>query len=114
MVRVEGVGDERGNVGEWDGTNTDIDDLKRAEAKLRQDEQELRRITDAIPQAIIVLSPDDSVVYANQAVLEYTGLRMDEVLAPDSRTRIFHPEDRARLDDERRDGLARGAPFEYG
>ncbi len=113
MVHVEAVRDERGNVVQWYGTNTDIDDLKRAEAKLRQDEQELRRITDAIPQAIIVLSPEGSVVYANQAVLDYTGLRMDEVMAPDSRTRIFPLEDRARLDDERREGLERGLPFEY-
>ena len=35
----------------WYGTRTEIEDRKRAEEKLRQDERELRRITDAIPQA---------------------------------------------------------------
>ena len=39
----------------WYGVSTDIEDLKRAEDKLRQDEEELRRMTDAIPQAIVVL-----------------------------------------------------------
>src|SRR2546426_12061220 len=32
--------------------------------------------------------------------------------AADSRPRVFHPEDVARLLDQRRDGLARGVPFE--
>jgi len=32
--------------------------FKRAEAKLRKDEEELRRMTDAIPQTIIVLNPE--------------------------------------------------------
>src|SRR6185312_6483975 len=36
MVRAEPLRDERGNVVRWYGTNTDIEDLKRAEAKLRQ------------------------------------------------------------------------------
>jgi len=113
IVRVEPVRDERGNVVQWYGTNTDIEDLKRAEAKLRQDEQELRRITDAIPQTITVLSPEGTVVYANRAVVEYTGLTMDELTAGALRTRTFHPDDRARLEDQRWEGLMREVPFEY-
>ncbi|HEX6748324.1 MAG TPA: sigma 54-interacting transcriptional regulator [Longimicrobium sp.] len=112
MVRVEPVRDEHGNVVEWYGTNTDIEDLKRAEIRLRQDEQELRRITDAIAQTIHVLSPDGSFVYANRSLLDYTGLTMDEVLAPDFFARLFHPEDVARWWDERREALLRGVPFE--
>lgn len=38
IVRVEPMRDEQGNVLQWYGTNTDIDDLKRAEARLREDE----------------------------------------------------------------------------
>src|SRR5689334_7555755 len=37
---------------------------------------------------------------------------MDEVRFPDFRTRVFHPEDLARLQEERRRALARGLPFE--
>jgi formate hydrogenlyase transcriptional activator len=112
MVRVEPVLDEDGTVVEWYGTNTDIEDLKRAEIRLRQDEQELRQITDAIAQTIHVLSPDGSFVYANRSLLDYTGLKMDEVLAPDFFARLFHPEDVARWRDERREALLRGVPFE--
>jgi len=112
IVRAEPLCDERGNVVRWYGTNTDIEDLKRAEDRLRQDEQELRRITDAIPHTIVVLSPNGTALYANRSCLEYTGLTMEEVMASDFRTRVFHPEDVARLQGERRKALSRGVPFE--
>src|ERR1035438_2366696 len=71
LFRVEPLRDEFGNIVRWYGTNTDVDDLKQAQVKLRQDEEELRRITDAIPQAIIVLNPDGRTVYANRVTPEY-------------------------------------------
>lgn len=112
IIRVEPLCDERGNVVRWYGTNTDIEDLKRAEARLRQDEQELRGIVDAIPDTILVLSPNGTALYANRFFLDYLGLTMEEVMAPDFRTSVFHPEDVARLQDERREALTRGVPFE--
>jgi PAS domain S-box-containing protein len=85
---------------------------QRAHERIRHDEQELRRIIDAIPQTIVVLGPDGRTLYANQATLNYTGLTLDEVMAADFRTRVFHPDDVARLHDERQQALARGLPFE--
>src|SRR6266478_5961273 len=38
LCRSEPLRDESGNIVNWYGTDTDIDDLKRAEAKLRKDE----------------------------------------------------------------------------
>jgi len=95
-------------------TSTDIEDLKRAEAKLRQDEQELRGIVDAISQTIVVLGPDGAGLYANRPLLDYTGLTMEELMTPDVRGNpaFFHPEDWARLRDERGRGLSRAEPFE--
>ena len=112
MVRLEPLLDPSGSVVQWYGINTDIEDLKRAQAKLRDDERELRRIVDAIPQTIVVLNPEGRAVYANRSTLEYTGLTLDEVTGSDFRSRVFHPEDVARLADERRDALSRGQPFE--
>src|SRR6266498_5444553 len=112
LIRVEPLQDESGEIVRWYGTNTDIDDLKQTEAKLRQEEREVRRITDAIPQTIVVQGPDGSPIYANQAVLDYTGLTMEDVITSDFRARIFHPEDLERLREERRAALARGLPFE--
>jgi PAS domain S-box-containing protein len=50
LARYEPLRDEAGNVVNWYGTNTDIDDLKRAEQKLREDEREFHTITDTISQ----------------------------------------------------------------
>ena len=87
-------------------------EVQSSAERLRRDEQELRQITDAIPQTIIVLRSDGALLYANQAVLDFTGLTMEEVLAPGFRARIFHPEDVARVADERRTGLSGTQPFE--
>jgi formate hydrogenlyase transcriptional activator len=86
--------------------------LRTALRELESSEREARDIVDAIPQTIVVLSPDGAVLYANRSVLAYTGLTIDDVMAADFRTRVFHPEDVARLQDQRREGLTRGVPFE--
>jgi formate hydrogenlyase transcriptional activator len=104
--------DETGNIVRWYGTNTDIDDLKRTEEKLREDERELRRITEAIPQAIVVQDPNGTPLYANKATLDSTGLTAKDVCKLGFRERIFHPEDLERLRPERQVALSRGLPFE--
>src|SRR3989442_14154819 len=48
----------QGRIVRWNVLATDIDDWKKAEEELRREEQELRRMTDAIPQHIMVLAAD--------------------------------------------------------
>jgi formate hydrogenlyase transcriptional activator len=79
---------------------------------MQKSEGQLRQIVDAIPQSIVVLGPDGSVVYVNRTVLDYTGLSADEVREADFRPRVFHPEDVERLRETRRNGFARGLPWE--
>jgi formate hydrogenlyase transcriptional activator len=112
LIRVVPQFDAEGNVVRWFGSNTDIEDRKRAEKKLLEEERELRRITDAIPQTIVVLDSKGHPLYANQAMLDHTGLTMQDVLISDFRARIYHPEDLERVREERKAGLARGLPFE--
>src|SRR6266481_3528132 len=112
LIRVLPEFDAEGNVVRWFGSDTDIEDRKRAETKLLKDERELRRITDAIPHTIVVLDPKGNALYANQEMLDYTGLTMQDVLASDFRARTFHPEDLERVGEEREVGFARGLPFE--
>ena len=112
QVRGLPVRDAQGDIVRWNMLVADIDDRKMAEEKLRRDEQELRWMTDAIPQHIMVLAPDGTAVHANQSLLEFTGLTMGDVVADDFRTRFFHPEDVEQLRDERAKALARGLPFE--
>jgi formate hydrogenlyase transcriptional activator len=112
LIRAEPLRDETGKAVKWYGTSTDIEDRKQAEEKLRQDECELRQITDAIPQTIIVQDADGMPIYANKALLDYAGLTIEDVSRPDFRARIAHPEDFERLRDIRRAALLSGLPFE--
>jgi PAS domain S-box-containing protein len=92
LMRVEPLRDETGKIVRWYGVQTDIDDLKQIEEKLREEDRELRRITDAIPQTIVVLDPSGIPVYANQAMLDYTGLSAEDVLTSGFRERFSHPD----------------------
>jgi PAS domain S-box-containing protein len=69
LFRAEPLRDESGNIVNWYGTDTDIEDLK-------QHQYELRRITDAIPQAIVVQRPDGTPIYANQVTSNTPALRL--------------------------------------
>ncbi|MBK5280938.1 MAG: sigma 54-interacting transcriptional regulator [Nitrospiraceae bacterium] len=112
LIRVSPLRDEGGHIIRWYGTRTEIEDRKRAEEKLRQDEKELRRITDAIDQRIAVHEPDGKMLYANRVLLEYSGLSADDVMAEDFRARLIHPDDVERSRVARQQGLERGTPFE--
>jgi formate hydrogenlyase transcriptional activator len=113
LVRAEPLRDESGKVVKWYATSTDIEDRKQAEERLRQDERELRLIMDAIAQDIVVHDPDGTFIYANEAVLDYTGLTIDDITRADLESRIIHPEDFERVQDFRRAALLRGLPFEF-
>src|SRR5271169_5786163 len=112
FVRAEPLRDESGTVVKWYIVSTDIEDRKQAEEKLRQDERELRRITDTIAQMIVVHDPEGEPIYANQAMLDYTGLTIDDVTRREVRDRTIHPEDLGRFNKGRHAGLLRSVPFE--
>lgn len=104
--------DESGEIVRWCGASIDIDNQKKAEAQIRRDEQEFRQIIDLIPQQVLVLSPDGTVVYCNRVMLEYTGLSLEESLSDDAPAKIFHPEDVERVMRERQRKVKLGEPFE--
>jgi formate hydrogenlyase transcriptional activator len=113
LIQVEPFRNEVGRIVRWYGTSTDIEALKETEEKLREDEREVRQITEAIPQAVVVQDPCGVPIYANQATLDYTGLTAADVMAPTFRERIFHPEDLDKFRNERKAALARGLAFEF-
>jgi formate hydrogenlyase transcriptional activator len=112
LIRVVPLLDEQGDVVKWFGSNTDIEDRKQAEEKLRRDEIELRQITDAIPHNIVVMEPDGTRLYANRAFLEYTGIKPEDVNSDSFHAEKVHPDDLERLNNERQTGLERSEPFE--
>src|SRR3984885_1001540 len=94
------------------GAVTDFTTAKQAEGRRRQDEQELRQITDAIPQLIIVYSPEGRALHLNRGTLDYMGLSLEEVQAESFRDRVIHPDDVERFRNVRQNGLPKGVPFE--
>jgi formate hydrogenlyase transcriptional activator len=112
LIRVVPLLDGQGNVVKWFGSNTDIEDRKLAEEKLRQDERELRQITDAIPHNIVVMGPDGTRLYANRTFHEYTGIKPEDVNSDSFHAEKVHPDDLERLTNERQTGLERSEPFE--
>jgi formate hydrogenlyase transcriptional activator len=94
LIRINPLHDAQGRVVRWYGTRTDIDSLKQTEERVRQDERELRMVVDFVPQHLVVLDRAGRVLYANRAVLEYTGLTLTELLAhPDVWSDVVHADD---------------------
>jgi formate hydrogenlyase transcriptional activator len=115
LFRAEPLRDESGNIVNWYGTDTDIENLKRAEGKLRQDERELRQLIDFLPQHVVVLDTDGFLLHANQMMLAYYGRTLEEMQGAGTNDRIkrdLHPDDLERVRGERRRGLSSGLPFE--
>jgi formate hydrogenlyase transcriptional activator len=95
----------------WYMLLADIHERKIAEDKLRQDEEELRQITDAIPVVVHVLDADGTVLHVNRAASDYLGLAWENVPVADYVARFTHPEDLENQDWPQ--AIARGLPFEY-
>jgi PAS domain S-box-containing protein len=84
--------DESGAIIKWYGTNTDIDDRKRAEEALRIRELNLLQITETIPEMLWSASPDGAIDYCNGRFLDYTGFSPEQVMS-DGWMNLLHPDD---------------------
>jgi formate hydrogenlyase transcriptional activator len=93
-------------------TSSETPGVLRLLPEVKASEQEVRAIVDAIPHPISVYSPDGAFLYVNRAGREFAGITMQDVMAPDFRARLYHPDDIDRVRDERARALPRGVPFE--
>jgi len=88
LIRAVPLRDEQGKVVKWYGTSNDIEDLKRAEDRIRL-------IIDTIPTMAWTVRSDGVVDFVNQRWLEYTGLSFAEEMQDPNR--VVHPEDLPRV-----------------
>ena len=93
--------DDAGRVVKWYGVLTDIEDRRRAEDTIREQEAELRQMLDFAPELIVVFGPNFQRLYANRAALDYAGFTLEEWREDDGE--VVHPDDRA----SRRDQVGR-------
>jgi PAS domain S-box-containing protein len=94
LFRASPLCDESGKVVKWYGTNTDIEDRKRAEDALRSHEQNLRLLVDTIPGHVVTTTPTGEIELLNRRVLEYFDKTPKELVNWRTSDAI-HPDDLA-------------------
>ena len=103
LIRAVPLRDEPGNIVNWYGTSIDIEDLKRAEDRVRL-------VINTIPTMVWTLQPDGAVDFVNQRWLDYTGLTLEEEI--EDPTGPVHPEDLPRVMEKWLVDVAAGEPSE--
>jgi two-component system cell cycle sensor histidine kinase/response regulator CckA len=73
LTRVVPIGDARGQSRFWVGTSVDIDDFKRAQARLQRSERDLADFFENASIGLHWVGPDGTILRTNQAELEMMG-----------------------------------------
>ena len=92
-----------------------FEEIRNSEAKLQQDERELRQLIDFLPQHVVVMDKDGTLLQANKRLLDYLGLTLEQMKASGIDERIrrnVHPEDLERFEKGLSAGLSKRKPFE--
>jgi PAS domain S-box-containing protein len=111
LSRAVPLRDDAGKIIKWYGTNIDIEDRKRAEARVSQAETELRLALDTIPALAWSAGPDGSADFVNRGWTEYTSLSLEDTKGSGWSSRI-HPDDRDKFVDKFLKAVAAGTPYE--
>jgi PAS domain S-box-containing protein len=111
LIRVAPLRDQHGQIVQWYGTSTDIEDWKRAEEKMRQADHERRVAIDRIPALVWSSLPDGSSDFNNERWLAYTGLSPEQARDWGYRS-VIHPEDYQHLVDDWAAHFETGEPIE--
>ncbi|WP_136620845.1 MULTISPECIES: PAS domain-containing sensor histidine kinase [Mesorhizobium] len=107
--RAEPLRDENGAIIQWYGVNIDADERVRAEEALRQGEQQLRRMIDAIPVYVWCATPEGVPSYMNKKLIQYAGLTLGDL---DNAIQLtVHPDDISLLTRNLTHSFRTGEPF---
>jgi formate hydrogenlyase transcriptional activator len=96
---------------EFVGAVTDITEQRQAEAVIRQQEAELRKVVDTIPALVWSTLPDGSNTYVNKRFVEYTGSSPEQT-AGSGWQALIHPDDLDRHAGKWMEAIATGKPLE--
>ena len=80
LARAVAVRRPGGGVGEWLGTSTDIDDLKRAEEALRESEARFHRTFDNMLEGCQIIGFDWRYLYVNDSIVAHARRTREELV----------------------------------
>jgi formate hydrogenlyase transcriptional activator len=111
LVRVSPLQDESGKIVRWYGTNTDIEDRKRAEDTIRSAEQNLRLLVDSISGLVATMGASGEVLLLNRQLLDYFG-KTNQELRNWATGDVVHPDDLPSVIVKWRRCFESGEPYE--
>lgn len=85
-----------GRIVAWYGTTIDIHDQKTAEFALRESEQRLQQLIDAVPALIWSTTREGTPTYVNKRFTDLTGASLEDITTSDGSPSlsVIHPDDR--------------------
>ena len=89
----------------------DVTDQRQSAAELRRSELLLRELSDAMPQMVWASGPDGHLDYFNERTVEYTGLKMEQLLRS-GWAGVLHPDDEPACLKRWKRSLATGDSFD--
>jgi PAS domain S-box-containing protein len=92
LARGEPFRDESGQILHWYGVCTNINDLKKTQAALEQQQHQLRDLIETIPAMLWCNDPQGRLTYINRKTSEFVGLDISQ-LADLGYQKTFHPDD---------------------
>ena len=110
LFRGNPLCDESGEVVKWYGTNTDLEDRKRAENALLTSEHNLSVMIDSLPGLITAMNAAGELEFANQQILDFFGRTTAEELRDWGP--LVHPDDREHVVAMWRRSIETGVPYE--
>ncbi|GAB3823447.1 hypothetical protein GCM10028895_30400 [Pontibacter rugosus] len=96
LVRALPIRDSQGNITQWVGSHTDIEDHKQMLLALEDSNNKFRFLTESIPQLVWTATPDGVQDYYNQRWYDYTGITKQHAVHFNWAD-LLHPDDRARV-----------------
>ena len=102
-----------GSVYKWYSVTIDIDDLYlyRSKEIIRERDVQLNWLTENVPSLLWRTDSHGRVEYVNKRTEEYTGLRLDDLIA-NGWLHLVHPDDSASTIEAWQDSLDSGRPYD--
>jgi PAS domain S-box-containing protein len=101
-----------GSVYKWYAVNMDIDDLYRSKEIISKGEIQVNWLAEIVPGLLWRTDSHGYLEYVNRRAEDYTGLRLDELIA-NGWLSLVHPDDVASTSKAWRDSLDTGKPYDW-